>query len=490
MTVGSTRHKTFRNLPQEFSMNHTQFRDTIENSPFDEIKVGDTASMTFPVTIDEIKVFSVMSGDVPPSVVDYDYTTAELAPQVAAQGMWAGALISMVLGTKYPGPGTLYKDQSLHFQKPVAVGDTVTVTVKVTDKNPVNRNVTLDCRGVNQKDEEVVRGTAVVLAPSRKIRRERTVLPTVRLKDVYARYYRKLTEKTRGLEPLRTAVVHPCDKVSLMGAIAAAQAGLIKPVLIGPEAKIRSVAEAEGVDLSPYTIIPTEHSQAAAEKAVAMARTRQVEALMKGSLHTDELMGEVVDKVSGIRTARRISHVFIMDVPTYPRPLFITDAAINIEPSLDDKVDIVQNAIDLAHSLGIETPKVAILSAVETVTTKIRSTIEAAALCKMADRGQIKGAILDGPLAFDNVVSEVAAKIKGIVSPVAGKADILLVPDLESGNMLAKQLEYLADAQSAGIVLGTRVPVMLTSRADHELSRMASCAVALLFARNKTKPTQ
>jgi phosphotransacetylase len=199
-------------------------------------------------------------------------------------------------------------------------------------------------------------------------------------------------------------------------------------------------------------------------------------------------MGEVVNKGTGIRTGRRISHVFIMDVPTYPRPLFITDAAVNIEPSLDDKVDIVQNAIDLAHALGIETPKVAILSAVETVTTKIRSTIEAAALCKMADRRQISGAVLDGPLAFDNVVSEVAAKIKGIISPVAGKADILLVPDLESGNMLAKQLEYLADAQSSGIVLGARVPIMLTSRADKEMSRMASCAVALLFARNRAKP--
>jgi phosphate acetyltransferase len=482
--------KAFRNLAEEFSMDYTEFRKMIENRPFDEIRVGHTASMTFPVTIDEIKVFSVMSGDVPPSVMDLEYTTSELAPQVAAQGMWGGALISMVLGTKYPGPGTLYIDQSLHFEKPVAVGDTVTVTVTVTGKNAANRHVTLDCKGVNQKGEEVVSGTAVVLAPIQKIQRERAILPTVRLMGSYARYYRKLIARTRGLEPLHTAVVHPCDKVSLMGAVAAAQAGLIVPVLIGPEAKIRSVAEAEGVDLTPYTIITTEHSHAAAEKAVVMARTGRVEALMKGSLHTDEIMGEVVDKMSGIRTARRISHVFIMDVPTYPRPLFITDAAINIEPSLDDKVDIVQNAVDLAHALGIETPKVAILSAVETVTTKIRSTIEAAALCKMADRGQIKGAILDGPLAFDNVVSEVAAKIKGIVSPVAGKADILLVPDLESGNMLAKQLEYLADAQSAGIVLGARVPIMLTSRADQELSRMASCAVALLFARNKAKPSQ
>jgi len=469
-------------------MHHGEFRKMIENRPFDEIKVGDKESMTFPVTIDEIKVFSMMSGDVPPTFMDHDYATSELAPQVAAQGMWGGALISMVLGTKYPGPGTIYLDQSLHFEKPVAAGDVVTVTVLVTEKNAANRHITLACKGVNQKGEEVVSGTAVVLAPIQKIQRERTILPTVRIEGAYARYYRQLVGKTRDLEPLRTAVVHPCDKVSLMGAIGAAQAGLIVPILIGPEAKIRSVAQAEGVDLSAYSIIATEHSHAAAEKAVAMARAGQVEAIMKGSLHTEELMGSVVDKVSGIRTARRISHVFIMDVPTYPRPLFITDAAINIEPSLDEKVDILQNAIDLARALGIEQPKAAILSAVETVTTKMRSTIEAAALCKMADRGQIKGAIVDGPLAFDNVVSEVAAKIKGIVSPVAGKADILLVPDLESGNMLAKQLEYLADAQSAGIVLGARVPIMLTSRADKEMSRMASCAVALLMARAKPRP--
>jgi phosphate acetyltransferase/phosphate butyryltransferase len=473
---------------KEHAMSQSEFREVIENRPFDEIKVGDSASMTHTLTLEDIQLFAIMSGDASPAIMDQEYTKSELAPKVTAQGMFGGALISAVLGTKYPGPGTIYLDQSLHFERPVSVGDVVTVTVQVTARNTENRHVTLDCRGVNQRGEEVICGTAVVLAPVQKIKRERAILPTVRLMDSYARYYRKLIAKTRELEPLRTAVVHPCDKVSLMGAIGAAQAGLIDPILIGPEPKIRAVAEAEGVDLSPYTIISTEHSHAAAEKAVAMARAGQVEAIMKGSLHTDELMGSVVDKVNGIRTARRISHVFIMDVPTYPRPLFITDAAINIEPSLDEKVDILQNAIDLARALGIEQPKAAILSAVETVTTKMRSTLEAAALCKMADRGQIKGAIVDGPLAFDNVVSEVAAKIKGIVSPVAGKADILLVPDLESGNMLAKQLEYLADAQSAGIVLGARVPIMLTSRADKEMARMASCAVALLLVRSKTRP--
>jgi len=469
-------------------VNQNEFREMIENRPFDEIRVGDTASTQHTLTLEDIQLFAILSGDVAPTVLDEEYTAATLGQKVTAHNMWGGALIAALLDTKYPGPGTLCLDQTLHFEKPVAVGDTVTITVTVTARDTTNRHVTLDCKGVNQHGDPVISGIAVVLAPVQKIRRERQILPTVRLLDSYARYYRKLIAKTRDLDPLRTAVVHPCDKVSLMGAIGAAAAGLIVPVLIGPESRIRAVAEAEGVDLSTYTIVPTEHSHEAAEKAVAMARSGRVEALMKGSLHTDELMGQVVDKTTGIRTARRISHVFIMDVPTYPRPLFITDAAVNIEPSLDDKVDIVQNAIDLAHALGIDKPKVAILSAVETVTTKIRSTIEAAALCKMCDRGQIRGAILDGPLAFDNVVSEVAAKIKGIVSPVSGKADILLVPDLQSGNMLAKQLEYLADAQSSGIVLGARVPIMLTSRADKEMSRMASCAVALLFARNRPKP--
>jgi len=469
-------------------VNQNEFREMIENRPFDEIRVGDRASTQHTLTLEDIQLFAILSGDVAPTVLDEEYTASTLGQKVTAHNMWGGALIAALLDTKYPGPGTLCLDQTLHFEKPVAVGDTVTIAVTVKEKDSASRKVILDCEGVNQKNETVVSGTAVVLAPTQKIRRERQILPTVRLLDSYARYYRKLIAKTRDLEPLRTAVVHPCDAVSLRGAIGAAEAGLIVPVLVGPEPRIRAVAESEGVDLSICTIIPTEHSHEAAERAVAMARSGQVEALMKGSLHTDELMGEVVNKGTGIRTARRISHVFIMDVPTYPRPLFITDAAVNIEPSLDDKVDIVQNAIDLAHALGIETPKVAILSAVETVTTKIRSTIEAAALCKMADRRQISGAVLDGPLAFDNVVSEVAAKIKGIVSPVAGKADILLVPDLESGNMLAKQLEYLADAQSSGIVLGARVPIMLTSRADKEMSRMASCAVALLFARNRAKP--
>jgi phosphate acetyltransferase/phosphate butyryltransferase len=300
-------------------------------------------------------------------------------------------------------------------------------------------------------------------------------------------HHRTLIESSRGLEPLRTAVVHPVDRNSLLGAIDAARARLIIPVLVGPEAKIRAVAAAESVDLAPFRLVPTRHSHEAAERGVELARTGEVEALMKGSLHTDELMHEVVAKETGLRTGRRISHVFAVDVPTCPRPLFLTDAAVNIAPDLAVKRDIVQNAIDLARVLGVETPRVAILSAIETVNPELASTIDAAALCKMADRKQITGGLLDGPLAFDNAISEEAARLKGIESPVAGRADVLVVPDLESGNMLAKQLEYLGGAQLAGLVLGARVPIVLTSRADDSPTRMASCAVALLFARRGPK---
>jgi len=296
------------------------------------------------------------------------------------------------------------------------------------------------------------------------------------------RVYPALIERCAELEPVTTAVAHPCDQASLTAAVEAAEADLIRPILVGPESKIRAVAEQHGLDIRPYRLVDAPHSHAAAAKAVEIVRAGEAETLMKGSLHTDELMAEVVRKETGLRTERRISHVFIMDVPTYPKPLGVTDAAINIFPDLETKVDIVQNAIDMAHALGVERPKVAILSAVETVTPKIPSTIDAAALCKMAERGQITGGLLEGPLAFDNAISKEAAEIKGIRSEVAGDADILVVPDLEAGNMLAKQLSFLANADAAGIVLGARVPIILTSRADTVRARLASCAVAVCLA--------
>jgi len=294
--------------------------------------------------------------------------------------------------------------------------------------------------------------------------------------------YDRLIGRAKESHPAVTMVVHPCDESSLRGAIEAAQLGIIEPVLVGPAAKITAVAREHRIDIGKYKIVDAPHSDAAAAKAVELIKAGQGELLMKGSLHTDELMRAVTSSSAGLRTERRISHVFVMDVPTYEETLFITDAAINIFPDLDAKRDIVQNAIDLFTQVGLGTPRVAILSAVETVTSKIPSTIEAAALCKMADRGQITGGVLDGPLAFDNAIDPEAARIKGIKSPVAGRAQILVVPDLEAGNMLAKNLTFLAKADAAGLVLGARVPIILTSRADSVRSRMASCAAAVLYA--------
>ncbi len=430
--------------------------DTIENRTFDEIRIGESASLTRPL-----------------GAADFE--------------IWGAALIATVLATKLPGPGALPLSQQLQFRHPIALGDTLTATVTVAAKDPATHRVRFVCRCVNQAGVVIVDGGAEMIAGSTQAQQPRGgALRAASAGDRVVRH-RDLLASTRGLAPLRTAVVHPVDRNALLGAIEAARAGLIVPVLVGPESKIRGVAAAEAVDLTPYTLVATRHSHEAAERAVAMARAGEVEALMKGSLHTDELMHEVVAKETGLRTARRITHVFVMDVPTCPRPLFITDAAVNIAPDLMTKRDIVQNAIDLAQVLGVALPKVAILSAVETPTPEITSTIDAAALCKMAERKQITGGLLDGPLALDNAISEEAAKIKGIESPVAGHADVLVVPDLESGNMLAKQLEYLSEAQAAGIVLGARVPIVLTSRADSPATRIASCAVALVFARRGPK---
>jgi phosphotransacetylase len=294
--------------------------------------------------------------------------------------------------------------------------------------------------------------------------------------------YERLLERCRSLEPVPTAVVHPCEATALAGAVEAAKLDLIVPLLVGPAAKIEETAKAAEIDLGGLELVDVPHSHAAAAKAVELVRKGRAEILMKGSLHTDELMSAIVARDTGLRTARRISHVFVMDVPTYHKVLVVTDGAINIAPTLEDKVDICQNAIDLCLSLGLEKPKIAILAAVETVTSKMSATIDAAALCKMSERGQIKGGLLDGPLAFDNAISKEAAVTKGIASDVAGDPDILLAPDLEAGNILAKQLSFLANADSAGLVLGARVPVILTSRADSVRSRIASCAVAVLVA--------
>jgi phosphate acetyltransferase/phosphate butyryltransferase len=455
----------------------------IENKVFDEIQIGDSVSLTRTLTIEDIRLFALVSGDVNPTHMDTEYVEVQENHKISGHSLWTGTLLSSLLGNQLPGPGTVYREQNLQFKRQVFLGETIIVTITVKEKH-ADQLITFDCHCENQDGELIYTGCANVYAPLEKIKRPRAMLPEIHINMPGAQLER-LVKMTEKFEPIRMAVVHPVDTNSFMGAIDAAKANLIVPVLFGPLSKIAAVAEQEGVNLDDYEVIDTEHSHEAAAKAVAMARSGDVEAIMKGSLHTDELMHEAVRKDRGITSARRMSHVFLMDVPTYPRPLMVTDAAINIEPNLETKRDIVQNAIELAHALGVDEPKVALLSAVETVNSKIRSTLEAAALCKMADRRQITGGLVDGPLAFDNAVSTEAAEIKKITSYVAGRADILVAPDLESGNMVAKQLEYLADAQSSGIVLGARVPIALTSRADSVLSRMASCALALLLVRNK-----
>jgi len=458
------------------------------NKTFDEIAVGDSASLTRTLMPEDVKLFAILTGDFDPAAVDPKYSQSGMFREVIAHGMWSGSLISTVLATRFPGPGTILVDQSLHFARPVTIGDAITITVTARQKFKHNQHIVFDCVCTNQEGLQVVRGTVEALAPSEKVSYLRQMqMPEVRIDDRTERYT-QLLARVKDLEPVPTAVAHPCDHESLRGPVLAFQAGIIEPILVGPENKIRAIAEEFSLDLSGIRIVNAAHSHDAAAIAVSLVRTGDAEALMKGSLHTDELMSEVVSRANGLRTNRRISHVFVMTVPTYHRPLLITDAAINIAPTLEEKVDIIQNAIDLAHIIGIPEPKVAILSAVETVNPKIQSTLDAAALCKMADRGQITGGILDGPLAFDNAVSIVAAKTKGIQSAVAGYAEILVVPDLESGNMVAKQLEYLANALTAGIVLGTRVPIVLTSRADSAETRTASCVIAALIAhanRNK-----
>jgi phosphate acetyltransferase/phosphate butyryltransferase len=458
----------------------------IENRTYDEISVGDSAELVRVLKQQDIELFAVMSGDVNPAHVDADYARTDMFHGVIAHGMWGGALISTVLGTELPGPGTIFLDQSLRFEAPVRLGDTITVRVEVTEKLAKGR-LTLACTCLNQNGKMVIEGVSRVIAPHDKVRRPRVLLPEVKL-HVQGAQYAKLIAATEALAPVRTAVVHPCDVLSVTGALDAARQGMIVPLLVGPKGKIEAAAKAARRSLEGIELLDVPHSHAAAEAAVALVRAGKAEALMKGALHTDELMDAVVDATLGLRTERRMSHVYVLDVPTYPKPLLITDAAINISPDLAAKRDIVQNAIDMAHALGIAQPKVAILSSVETVNPRVASTLDAAALCKMADRGQITGGLIDGPLAFDNAISPAATAAKGIVSDVAGKADILVAPDLEVANMMAKQLIYLAGADAAGIVLGARVPIILTSRADSPASRLASCALAQLFLKDKARP--
>ena len=456
----------------------------LRNRTFDELAIGDSASMVRIVGRDDIDLFAAVSGDTNPAHLDASFAAGDIFGHVVAHGMWTGALVSAALGTRLPGPGTIYLGQDLRFCKPVVPGDTVTVTVTVREKRPEKNIVLLDTICTNQRDEEVLTGIATVIAPARTIEWPQIALPEVALKR-HDRYGRFVTQ-AKALPALRAAIVHPCSPEAILAAVEIRDEGLLEPLLVGPEAKIRAAAEAAGIDLGDMAIEDVPHSHAAAARAVELAVGGAVSVLVKGSLHTDELLGAVLATGSGLKTERRISHVFAFDVPAYGKPLIVTDAAINIQPTLDQKRDICQNAIDMLHTLGIAEPLVAVLAAVETVNTKMPSTLDAAALTVMAARGQISGARVDGPLAFDNAISPDAVRAKGIVSSVAGQADILLVPDLEAGNMLAKQLIYFAGADAAGLVLGARVPIVLTSRSDSLKTRIASAALAKLVAARRS----
>jgi phosphate acetyltransferase len=452
----------------------------LENRTFDELKLGDSASLVRIVGRDDIDLFAAVSGDVNPAHLDATFAATDLFGHIVAHGMWTAALVSAVLGTKLPGPGTIYLGQDLRFLKPVAPGDTITVAVSVKEKRPEKHIVVLETSCTNQSGKEVLSGTATVIAPAKKIEWPRSTLPkvTLRRQDRYEAF----VKTARSSSALRAAIVHPCSAEAILGAVEVQREGLLDPLLIGPEQKIRAAAERAQVSLEGIPIESVPYSRAAAARAVELAVAGKVSVLVKGSLHTEELLGAVVASDSKLRTERRISHIYAMDLPAYPKPLLITDAAINIQPTLEHKRDICQNAVDLLHTLGFEEPLVAVLAAVETVNPKMPATLDAAALTVMAARGQISGAKVDGPLAFDNAISADAARTKGIVSPVAGNADILLVPDLEAGNMLAKQLIYFADAIAGGLVLGARVPIVLTSRADPLTARIASAALAKLVA--------
>lgn len=451
----------------------------LENKTFDEIKLGDTASLTRTLTEKDIQVFAIMSGDINPAHVDQEYAQSDLFHKIIGHGMWGGALISTVLGTQLPGPGTIYVTQSLRFKKPVAIGDTLTVTVTVKEKKAEKRRVILACTCHNQIGDLVMEGEAEVIAPSKKIRRPKAVLPEINLRRTHT-FFDSYLAKAQALSPVRTGIIHPVREKIIEAAVAAYKARLIEPIFIGPKDRILACAESAKIDIGAYEIIATEHSHAAATKAVKLARTNELSMLVRGGLTREELLHAMQKPGRGLMEDRYMSHALVLDVPTYPKPLILTDTIINLDPNLDMKKDITQNAIDLALALGITDPKVAILSAMSKVNANVRSTIDAAALCKMADRGQIRHGILDGPLTFDHVIYSEKVREGEVSSSVVGQADILVVPNVETGNILEKQLEFLAESRNAGLVLGALVPVLMSHIYDTYLSNI-SCALALLY---------
>ena len=451
----------------------------IENRIFDELEVGDSAELRRLCTQDDLLVFANMSGNHNPvHIFDADGDGDGVAEAVVP-GMFLGALVSSVLGNLLPGAGTYYRAQTLTFHARAHAGDEVLCRVAVTAKSEPGRVVTLQTEVTRVADgERIVSGVAEVEAPARKLQYSSHDLPGLLVQR--HRHFEALLDRAAPLSPLRTAVVCPEQANALGGALLARRRTLIDPVLVGSADRIAATAAEMGEDLDGIEVIDVPDPTGAAARAVALVNEGRAEALMKGHLHTDTLLRPALDRATGLRAGRRFTHVFVMDVPGLAHPLLVTDAAINIAPDLKTKMDIVQNGIDLAISIGIVEPKVGVLSAVETVNPDLPSSVDAALLSKMAERGQITGGLVDGPLAMDNAVDLAAARLKGIASPVAGRAEVLVLPNLDAGNMLAKQLIYVSHAEGAGLVMGARVPIILNSRADDDTARLASCAVATL----------
>lgn len=450
--------------------------DAIRNVTWDELQIGATARLERVCSSDDLILFAHASGNLNPLMLPAKSVTATEIPM--APSLWVGSLISAVLGNILPGPGTLYLSQNFRFGARVHPGDRLVVELRCVERR--EKPIAVFEALVTKSDGAVAcEGFAEVAVPTQTIVSSRGALPTIILdRDDH---FAKLSARAEALAPLRTAVVWPDDRNSLGGAVLAAAQELIEPVLIGPRAKMLEIAEAAETPFDEKWIVDAETHHEACARAVELTQRGATRAIMKGNVHSDEILGAVIKKDAGLRTDRRISHVFAMDAPTLDRLLFITDAAVNIAPDLVAKVDIIQNAIDLARACGVERPKVGVLSAVETVNVAIPSTLDAAILSKMAERGQISGGVVDGPLAMDNAIDADAARTKGIASLVAGRADILVAPNIEAGNMLAKELTFVARADAAGLVLGAKIPIMLTSRADDDRARLASSALAVLY---------
>lgn len=459
--------------------------DYLENRTFDEINIGDSASLVRTLTEKDIQVFAIMSGDINPAHVDIEFAHSDMFHKIIGHGMWSGALISTVLGTQLPGPGTIYVGQTIRFKKPVAIGDTLTVTVTAIEKKPEKNRVIFSCECRNQKDEVVMEGQAEVIAPSKKIRRKKAIMPEISLRRPYSLFADYL-EKAKSLGALTAGVIFPVHKMILQAVHAAEVAGMIKPILIGPQELIKKAADEAEIDISNYQILTADNAHVAMMKAISLARDDEVGLLIRGGATKEELIHAMQKHEKGLMTNTHMSYASVLDVPTYPKALILTDTLVNIDPNLEVKRDITQNAINYAQALGIQEPKVAIIAGMDTVASSMRSTVDAAALCKMAERGQIKGGVLDGPLTFDNVISAEIALQKGIVSIVSGNADILVVPNVETGNILAKQLEYLAESRNAGLMLGARVPVLFSHINDIHLS-VVSCALAILNTHHERK---